>query len=506
MRVACAAVVDLSLQAWRRAQPELCGEPLAIANGAALTARVVMLSDEARALGVRPGLTAAQARAIAPSLQVRPIDPVRDDAARGALLDVAAGIGARIEPDGDAVLLEVGDLGRLHPSERAVGQALISGARAVGLAVRVGIASSKGVARLAAWAGHGPIEVVAAGSEAAFVAPLPVSALSPSAEMALALARFGVRSCGRLAKLPATEIALRFGREGERLSHLARGRCSEPLTPRAPTVEIEEGMELDWAVADLEALGFVLRGLCDRVLARLAARHLACAGIGLRLHLESRAYDVREIGLAAPTREVATLLEIVRLAVEKRPPDAAVVGVSILARAARGSVAQLDLFRPRGVAPDRLAATVARLQALVGEDRVGKVQAVDTYRDEEISVVAFDGNGTVTKKENIRERTVGNEIGNRNVNGYESSAQRLILRRFRPPKEIEVLLDSGQLPRMITGIGTVIVATGPYRTTGEWWAGGGYRRDVWDLHASDGALYRAFRDASHRWFLEGYYD
>ena len=67
----------------------------------------------------------------------------------------------------------------------------------------------------------------------------------------------------------------------------------------------------------------------------------------------------------------------------------------------------------------------------------------------------------------------------------------------------------------------VLIAAGPYRLSGEWWrpspdgdgdgdgdgAARGWAREYWDVHASDGAVYRLHRDGrSGRFFLDGYYD
>lgn len=85
---------------------------------------------------------------------------------------------------------------------------------------------------------------------------------------------------------------------------------------------------------------------------------------------------------------------------------------------------------------------------------------------------------------------------------------RLTLRRFRPPRPVEVLLD-GDRPRALSGDGLsaqLAIAAGPYRTSGEWWTEGGFTKDAWDVHAEGGALYRLARDGAGRWFVEGYYD
>jgi hypothetical protein len=53
----------------------------------------------------------------------------------------------------------------------------------------------------------------------------------------------------------------------------------------------------------------------------------------------------------------------------------------------------------------------------------------------------------------------------------------------------------------------ILVAAGPYRMNGEWWIGGGFWREYWDVHASDGALYRIHQDReTSQWYLDGYYD
>jgi hypothetical protein len=51
------------------------------------------------------------------------------------------------------------------------------------------------------------------------------------------------------------------------------------------------------------------------------------------------------------------------------------------------------------------------------------------------------------------------------------------------------------------------VDAGPYRASGDWWTAEGWCRDYWDVHASDGAVYRLHEDKrGGGWFLDGYYD
>src|SRR5581483_7424976 len=180
--------------------------------------------------------------------------------------------------------------------------------------------------------------------------------------------------------------------------------------------------ELDYAVEELEPLSFVLRGLFERVLARLGGRGLGCAGVTVRLKLEPRGYEVREVPLGAPTREAATLLQLVRLELSRRPPAAPVVGVALLVQPARVRAVQLDFLRPAGPAPERLAATLARLAALVGIENVGAPVVVDSHREETVALRPFDAQGDPR----------------RSPPGQPPPRPRLAFRRFRPPQELEV--------------------------------------------------------------------
>jgi hypothetical protein len=62
--------------------------------------------------------------------------------------------------------------------------------------------------------------------------------------------------------------------------------------------------------------------------------------------------------------------------------------------------------------------------------------------------------------------------------------------------------------------GSVVRATGPWKTSGEWWlhgagtaGGAGWDRDEWDVALSDGASYRVFLDhVTNRWFIDAILD
>jgi protein ImuB len=448
-----------------------------------------VLAVTAAAANVRPGMTVAQALATLPSLRVMTPRQPDVDAATAALADLGLGFAPRVDTEPERVFFQVGDLGQLYPDLSAVAHAVRARAARLGLEVRLGIAACKGLARIACRTAEIAIMPAAPAAARAFLAPLPLAMLAPNSEIAEALARWGLHTIGELARLRLEDVAVRLGAAGARLVRLARAQDDEAFLPQAPADAVEEGSELDYAIDSLDPLVFVLRGLIDRALARLACRGLACAGLTLRLIVEPRSFEIREVPLQAPTREAGILLQLVRLELSRRAPSAPVTGMTILVLPARVRATQLDMLRPNGPAPDRLAATLARLSALVGPEHVGTPRVANTWREE---AMVIDGPAT-------------GEM--RAVRDSPSDTGALAMRRFRPPQEVEVIMERNG-PSAFRGKETaarILIAAGPYRISGEWWSGKAFHREYWDVHASDGAVYRMHQDGE-KWFLDGYYD
>jgi len=486
-------------------------------------------------------MLAGTARTLCPDLVLAPLSSADIPAAEAALSDLSFGFADRIEREPARAFFEVGDLSHLYPAGLgSLAEALRARAARVGLEIHVAIAASKGLGRVLARVRGST--VVESGQEARLLAPLPCRALGESLDPATGetLARWGIRTLGQLASLPAEEVVLRLGPQGLALHRLARGDGHEPFFPQPPADAVEETLESEYALTELEPLAFLLRGLLDRLLARLACRSLACAGITLRLALESKGFDVRSVPLAAPTRENAPILQLVRLDLARRPPESPVVGVTVVALPARVRATQLDFLRPAGPRPDQLAATVSRLAALVGMENIGAPRLPNTWREEEIEVVPFSYEPPASPSRRTTDRAKGTTSGARTspaagraaplqafavqpssaseVVTDASSAHdpcQLTIRRFRPPQEVEVIWDreGPSALRHPSWAARILVAAGPYRVEGEWWhppsatERAPLSRDYWDVQASDGAIYRLHQErATRRWYLDGYYD
>ncbi len=391
MRLACLYVPDFPLAAVWRVEPDLRGAAVAVVDGHGPRATVLAASPEAAQRGVGAGLTVAQAMAVAAGLTVRQAAPDVLRAAQAALCDAAESFSPRVEDAGNGLAyLDLNGLHRGHGSESQLATILSQRARHLGLDAQVGVAGSKVAAYLAARRGGG-VAVIPPGEEWAFLAPVPLALLDPSLELAATLRRWGIRCIGELAALPANAVGTRLGPEGTHLMRRARGEDAQPLAPRPLPVHFEEGVDSDYGIDDLEAFLFVVRGLLARLTARVGLRGFVCGDLRLSLRLATRGRDERRVAVVAPSNDVKSLLALVRLHLEAHPPAAAIDAVRIITVPEHLRAAQLDFFRPRGPAPERLALSLARLVALCGADRVGAPVAIDSHRPEAYGQTSFEG-------------------------------------------------------------------------------------------------------------------
>jgi protein ImuB len=532
-RIACLWVCRFPLTALLRVEPELHGIPVAITDGCNARSPVITQSPEAQDAGVQPGMTAAQARALCATLVVRPRSAEALGAARNALADVAGSISARVELTEDGtVFLDCAGSAALCTSEADLATMLVARATHQGLTACVGIGSSKLVARIAAREG-GDVRIVPRGSERAYLAPLPITLLDPDAVLTATLASWGLRQIGDLAALPAGAVTHRLGPAGARLVRRARGEDDEPLRCRPVLKSFVEATELDYAIEQIAPLLFLLRRLVDRLVSRLALHGFTCDTLEVRLALDGGGRDLRRLAIAAPTAEGKVLLALLRAHLERQPPARGVIGIDVTGIPVCMRPKQLDLFQPNGPAPTALAATIARLAALCGSDRVGTPGLAESHRPDAIAIASFPARSApppwsgaapngVCFQDDVPAggcRTPAPRASSMPFRGAARTVSpraeslpivaRVALRAFRPPLSIEVFENAGRLDYVRGPVlgGRVVHLAGPWRLHGDWWAADPYAREYYDVELSDGGVYRIYRDAhTRRWLVDGVYD
>jgi protein ImuB len=313
---------------------------------------------------------------------------------------------------------------------------------------------------------------------------------------------WGIRTLGELAALPPADLAARLGRAGLVWQAIARGDDVRPLVPDVPEERFESSIELEWPIDGLEPLSFVLTRLLEPLSTRLERRDRGAAVLHVRLDLVTDDVCTRSLQLPSPIRDVRTLRTLALLDLESHPPHAAIDRVTIVIDPTPGRVLQHTLFARAQPTPEQLSTLLARLGALMGQDRIGAPALVDSYRPGAFVMTPF---AVDQRREPFSENSASSAASALNV----VSA----LRRCRHPVPARVAVVDGEPVRVTTDRqgfagGQVLRRAGPWRTSGEWWLGQtSWNRDEWDVALSDGAVYRIFRDRqTDGWFIDAIAD
>jgi protein ImuB len=406
-----------------------------------------------------------------------------------ALLRLAREFTPRVEARGPTpVLLDLRGLGRVWPTPEALGRALFDAARSRSLEAQVALAFSRAVALVLARAREG-LTIVPAGGEADALAPLSLALLDLAPERLEILGRWGLRTIGDLQRLPAVGLAERFGPEGPRLLRLARGEDEGVFLPTLLPASFETTLELEWPVEGLEPLAFLLGRVLEPLLAALAARGRKAASVALALGLVDGSVHSRTLRPAAPSGEPRTWRTLLLLDLEAHPPRDAIVRITARAEPTPARHVQFSLLDPALPSPERLAETMARLNAWTEDGRSGAAQLLDTHRPGAFAVSTFAPGPAVPAAES-------------------PPPPRVALRAFRPPRLAHVELRRGT-PAFVAapGVrGAIVASAGPWRASGDWWDVA-WSREEWDVALAGGRLYRIFRDRLREaWFVEGELD
>jgi protein ImuB len=409
----------------------------------------------------------------------------------GALVAVAREFTPRVEARAPTpVLLDLFGLGRLYATPHELGRALVGAAAARGLEAQAALAYTREAALVVARACPG-VTVVPAGGEAAALAPLPLALLELGPEPQELFTRWGLRTIGDLARLQPSALAARLGLAAVRLVHRARGEDAGVMVKTPPVERFETTLELDWPVSGLEPLAFLLSRLLEPLMAALAARGAKAAALGYELGLADTSLHARTLRPAMPSGDARTWRTLVLLDLEARKPRDEIVRVTLRAEPTPARAAQFSLLDPALPSPEKLAETLARLEAWTADGRSGSPRLVDTHRPGAFAVASF-APGPLPR-------------GRREP---EPCAPRVALRAYRPPRLAQVLTKAG-VPSFVSapGVrGAVASAAGPWRASGDWWDHA-YSREEWDVALVGASAFRVFLDRLRgQWYVEGELD
>jgi protein ImuB len=570
MPFACIYVPNFPVAAALRAEPELRTRAVAILEGKPPLEIILAVNGQASRLGIAPGMTKSQAE-LSPELVLRPNSPLQNSAAHAALLDCAQSFSPCVEDAAcDTALLDLAGMESLLGPLPEIARALHDRAAILGLNANVAVASNPDTAVLAArglcdaglW-GRGlcgagtltraAVTIIPPGKEAERLGSLPLKVLfadqgkedqrkeeekKEAARLIDILDRWGIRTLHALAALPSIALSERLGQQGLRLQQLARGAASRTLVPIEAPLIFAEAVELEYPIVLLEPLAFVLNRLLEQICARLASRALAVQELHLTLDLETRPQCnqqskiknqkfVRALRLPLPMLDPKLFLKLLQLDLNAHPPGAPIVKIHLAAEPARPRPGQAGLFLPPAPEPEKLELTLARIAALVGVNKVGALELLDTHHPEGFRLRRFMASSAYppekTKKLGEEKKIEAVKEEEEEEEEEEETKEKeppaiTALRRFRPALRAIVTLDQGQPAQVVcekTIQGSVLWKAGPWRSSGDWWEREAWSRNEWDIalqnnalqNTNSVALYRLVHDLLEgAWFVEGTYD
>ena len=591
MPFACIYVPDFAVEAVVRAEPGLREQAVAVLAGKPPLVKIFAVNDQARDRGMEPGMTKLQAESC-PGAVLRPRSLLAEAAAHAALLDGAQSFSPRVEDTApDTIILDLAGLERLFGAPAQMARDLARRVCDLGMEANVAVAANADAAMHAA-RGFPGVTVIPPGKEDERLGDLPVDVLlagfrsqesgvgsqrkagsNADQDRALkileTLDRWGVRNFRTLAALPEVALSERLGQEGLRLQRMARGATQRALVLTEAALSFEEAVELEYPVALLEPLAFILNRLLEQLCARLSARALATNELRLRLQLDASGGEETPDSPQrhGDTERINNLkIEDCRLKAQQATSSPRINADErgfnrqssrnskletgnftdhwplttdhyIYARALHLPVPmlnaktflklwQLELQAHPPCAPVSkiwLEAEPVRpraAQAGLFLPLAPEPEKLELTLARLAGVVGEGRAGSpeildTHRPEGFRLRRFAPAVPAHDRQWLETSAPLTALRLFRPPLRASVLLHAGAPVRITSAIqpevrGEIVWAAGPWRASGEWWKENTWGREEWDIilqNETGAALYRLYRDtASGQWFVEGTYD
>jgi protein ImuB len=481
-RYAVLLAPEFRLQATLRHAPEWSNRPVALLEIQGTKPVVRELNAQAQAQQVQRGMTPTQAMARCADLHLVHGNRGHEHSAQDMLLQTAETLSPFLETTAPGVVtIEV-------PAERFFTEAELIGKcvaplLSLGIETQLGMATTPDLALLAARLGR-PLLMVE--SPKAFLASLPVDALDPPEELLSVLRSWGIHTIGQLNSLPMAQACERLGLEAVMLWERAQGGRVRPLKLIKPRELFAEQTDLEHAVEMLEPLLFILRRFLEQIAARLAVAYLAVGKLRLVLRFENGAPYRRIFTIPQPTRDVDLLFRLLHTHLENFTSTSPIMGLELAAQPARPNAEQFDLLEKGLRDPHRFAETLARLQALLGGDRVGSPEVEPSHHPDAFHLRPYKIESSAPLEE--PDLLIG-----------------IPWLRFRPPIHAQVILNETQPTFLYSSrcSGPIQEARGPWFLEGNWWEARRWSREEWDVATAEG-IYRLVR-VKAGWFLDGIY-
>ena len=291
----------------QRDRPELRGKPVIVGGGGPNQRGVVSTASyEARVFGVHSAMPLRTAGALCPHGIFLPVDGRKYGRVSKEVLAILRRFTPLVEPVSiDEAFLDVTGSRKLFGDGEAIARAIKAAVHdEVGLTISVGVARTKLVAKVASdLRKPDGLVVVPPGTEAAFLAPLPITRLwGVGAKSAATLREYGVQTIGDLAALPEDLLERRYGVMGPSLRDRARGLDPDRVVGErdaAKSIGHEHTFDVD--SSDPDVIERSLLGLSEGVAGRLRDAGVKAATVTVKIRDSSFHTITRQRTMKEPT-------------------------------------------------------------------------------------------------------------------------------------------------------------------------------------------------------------
>jgi DNA polymerase-4 len=363
----------------KRDDPSLVDRPVIVGGGK--RGVVAACCYVARTYGVRSAMPMFEAKRRCPDAIVIKPNMAKYVQAGRAVRKAMFALTPLVEPLSiDEAFLDLTGTERLHGMSAAKVLARFASQveRDLGITVSIGLSANKFLAKIASDMDKPRgFAVLGQNDAVAFLAPKPVGFIyGVGAVSAAKLAADGYRLIADLQRAEKDDLMRRYGEEGVRLWHLARGLDARSVDPERETKSVSAETTFNHDISEFRPLEQMLWELTEKVSGRLKAQQLAGTTVTLKLKSADFKIRTRARALGHPTQLAARIFAAGRdlLAHEVGTTRFRLIGIGVshLEDSAGDDLA--DLIDRRAAEAEH---AVDRLRAKFGRDAVVKGLALE---------------------------------------------------------------------------------------------------------------------------------
>jgi len=458
---------------------------------------ITALTEEARKFGVTEGMTVADARVIAPDLEVFEAKPGRNIKLLTGLAEWFLRYTPLVQLDPpDGLLLDVTGCTHLKGGEKAYLQEIVSRLKTAGYDVRPAIADTIGAAwGVARCAASGLI--VPEGEHRNALMTLPPSALRLPIDNLVKLRNVGLHQISSFIYMPHTVLRRRFGKNMVLRMQQALGQEVEYLFPLKGPVPYTERLDCLEPVRTRTAIEIGLNELLERLCKRLYGE-----GLGVRSALltwyrvDGKNGDI-SIGTNLPSNRTKHLFKLFFIKLDTVAPG---LGIELFVLDALKTEPindkQSELWSAKGGTDNQeVAELLDRVAGRIGTAPILRYLPGEHYWPERTAEANAD----------FRQQPEST---------WRTDKPRPMQLLDKPERIEAMALTPDYPPKLFIWKGEqhlIVGADGPERIEREWWLDPGEHRDYYVAEDEEGRRYWLFRSGhynaenSQHWYLHGFF-